>query len=164
MRKGFICFQLFCLFLPGFARSADLDAAGRFLGLVHPPVPAEVKMIGEALAFAPGEEAEQARFAFSHVRHGSAHFLWLSWLLERDAAGTPYWQVIDAIEIAVPEGERLLLADCRTGDRTDIAALVEEGEELPQAWQAWSVDRQKGRLMEIDPAEVECRPFELEDQ
>ena len=132
-----------------------------FLGVVHPPLPRGVETKAEALVMAPGEEADEALYAFSHVRREGIDYLWLSRLLGRDEGGEPAWEVADAVEIPpLQEQERLMVADCRAGGRTDIAALVrdEEGSTLLTAVRlAWGLDRKGERIVRIDPQGVVCR-------
>lgn len=157
-----LCLLVF-LALLGCSPDARLNRSP-FLGVVHPPLPRGVETRAEALVMAPGEEADAALYAFSHVRREGFDYLWLSRLLGRDEEGEPAWEVADAVEVPPLQAqERLMVADCRAGDRTDIAALVrdEEGSALLTGVRlAWGIDRKREKIVRIDPRGVACRKID----
>lgn len=130
----------------------------RYLGLVHPPLPAEVIKRGGSLATAPGEDAATASFAFEDVSVGGTRMLWLAALERRNAEGEAVWRVVDAVEVPrVGADERLLITGCRADEQAVAAvAAAAETETLTDIRRAWRVDREAERLAAVDPAGVRC--------
>jgi hypothetical protein len=156
--RGILLFLLGLLLL-GCGSELPSPRSSPFVGTIHPPTPDGVEIFGEVLATAPGQEAEQVEYAFSHIRHGMDHRLWLSRLLGRNDQGEPAWLIIDTTEpFSMHAGENVMLAGCRHGDRTDIVALVNVDDSMhAEARHAWGVDRRRERFVEIAPTEVDCR-------
>lgn len=140
-------------------RQVEQLAESQFMGLHYPPLPTGAEEISAALAMTVGEEAEQAQYAFSDIESQSRHFLLLSRLLGRDEEGVPFWKVTDVVGFpSFSDRQRLMLSDCQAGERTDVAALVEDDDKGPQirVLRAWVVDRQREQLLEIAAGQAEC--------
>ena len=153
-----------CASEPDPAADSNEEAAAavrpeQYVGVVHPPVPDSVVKRGGALAMAPGQPATEAQYAFEDVRAGATRMLWLSELQGRNADGRATWRVIDALGVPpLQPDERLLLTNCRTPDRTGIAAIAQDREQevLTNIRRAWAVDRAAGQIVEVDASAVEC--------
>ena len=131
----------------------------RYVGARHPPLPRGVRKLAGGLAIPPGQPASEARHSFQEVRAEGRHMLWLSELTGHDERGVAHWRVRDAVEVSIPGSEETLLVGlCRSPDGGPVAALVREtaSSSATTVRAAWGVDRERGRLVPVEPDAVAC--------
>lgn len=133
-----------------------------YIGKENPPEPAGYPLNAGWMLM-----ADQDHYAVSHyeTEDHSRALIFLERFLRHDTQGHAYFLIVDAVEITgIPAGQRLI-SDCHIDDviRDDIILLgaddpAEFGKVI--AIRAWQVGLPNERLVEVDPASIDCR-FEL---
>ena len=78
--------------------------------------------------------------------------IWLEEMVARDWTGSPIWRVVDS----TPASDHQTTIQCHTPDRASpVVALLDNSEDR-NPLQAWTVNDERTRFIEIDPSPVVC--------
>jgi hypothetical protein len=139
-----------------------ISCASNNIGIITPPYPDDIEIVGEAL-IDPDNFEDENGWAQSLVKIGDDHFLWLE-KLDKRVETKAYFKVI--FELKLPKagkGYGYALASCGQSDRdvsrADITALIVHDE--AKEWndkiiRAWRADIEMRRIIEIPVDDIRC--------
>ena len=139
-----------------------IGCAGNNIGVITPPYPDGIEIVGEAL-IDPDNFRDENGWAQSLVKIGDYYCLWLEKFYRR-VEKKAYFKVVNELKLPqITKGYDYILASCGKteldANRSDITALVardKSGEQSNKIIRAWKADTDAQRIIEISVENMRC--------
>jgi hypothetical protein len=127
-------------------------------GLRFPPYPTGVTSVSGSLL---QDTLGGTDYVIDWVTTAPNPQLWFGRFDGRDAAGRPFWRLVDTLSVPAYDTTRtLVIAQCTLRGQFDaeLIALVayEMAESLHTVFSAWRADRRQGRFLAVPPTGIAC--------
>jgi len=144
----------------GQEKSLQVVHGDGFIGLHHPPMPANIEDLG---GFVIETDSRTTELGIDYVRDNKGTIIWLDQLFYLNGCANPQNIVLDYRRIPKLDANEMLLDNCIIGDVSEggdgltiVIAMNTNSEILRNIRMAWRIDVEAKKLVDVSPVGIQC--------